>query len=199
MSAKKKYSEGTIARLLNIALQHRELTESDLNTYANNLFEVVQLGCWQKIKDSIIDNPKLTGAGYIRTMMAADEFRVKVKTDIERFKAIPLDKKLKSFRISNFLDVDFTKYKDHEESIKKVLGDRKHNSPREVAFAIEAQESRDYALLTSPVRSRFNKQFEKDIENLNIMVRNEIRALPKKVEQTRVEADQQTNRTKLKI
>ncbi|WP_060488804.1 hypothetical protein [Pseudomonas sp. NBRC 111121] len=204
MSAKKKYSDGTISRLLEVALKHRELTASDLNTYANDLFEVAQLGCWQKVKDSIIDNPKLTGAGYINTMKAADEFRVKVKSDIDRFKSKPLDVKLSAFRIANFLDVDFSKYYEHEDAIKKILGDKHINRPRELTMAIDEKECRDYALLTIPVRSRFNKTFSSELKELNRLVNYHQNKAMKKIEPTVIETTvieptKQSNKSKLKI
>lgn len=175
---KKKYAKEILDRLIEVALANKEITANDINTYLNDLFEISQTGCWQRLRNEIIDSKSLTGKSYVKAMNQSDNLYELVKKDIENFKQQEITAKMSAFRIANFLDVDFTKYKQHEEKIKEVLGDKTTNRGREFILDIATEESKDYALLTKPVRHRFEVKFKSEIDSLRNQIANSV-ATPK--------------------
>lgn len=195
---KRKYSDSAISRLLEIAEQRHEIKINELNTYLDNLFEVSQLGCWQTIKNGIINNDSLRNAQYEKAMMCVDKLHANVKKDIQQFKKQPIEKKLPAFRIASFLDVDFANYKKYEDEIKSVIGSKQINSSRELLLSISDEGTKDYALLTNPVRKRFNQQFESELTTLRNIVAN--RPVPEQqLTQSNEIAQQLRKQNKMKI
>lgn len=183
----KKYSDETLDELVNIAINQKLMTEEDIHTYANKLFDVVQIGCWENLKNEVVQCESLKGRQYESAMKVVNSIYDKVLIDNKKYATIhttasqgenptasqgenpivdkqkEIERKLKAFRVANFLDIDPENYSKHEEAIKSILGKDKINTGKELLLKLNDEQMKDYAMLTSPVRKRFEKTFINEI------------------------------------
>ncbi len=167
----KKYSNETLDELVNIAVNQKIMKEEDIHNYANKLFDVVQISCWESIKNEVIQCEGLKNKSYESAMKTVNSMYEKIIADNEKFKSNKIETKLKAFRLASFLDVDPEKYSQHEEGIKSIIGKERINTAKELLLRVkEDDKMKDYALLTAPVRKRFEKVFNNEILNIRNII-----------------------------
>jgi len=182
----KKYTESTLDYLLKVAMSQKMMTADDLHNYTNNLFETVQVGSWETLKNEVINCDSLKATAYVNSMEQLNSLYGKVKKDLEAFKSKSIEVKLKAFRLANFLDVEPDSYLNHEDKIRKIIGKENINSGKELLMRLKQDDTSDYALLTSPVRKRFEKTFAPEIQAIRASITESALLTPNQVKENEI-------------
>lgn len=155
--ARNKYSHETLNRLVEEALKQR-LKSQDY--YLDNLYYISMNGMTDRYREKI--DSKLSGSNYLNAMALIETVQSKVNLDVDKFKSLSTKEKIQFFRISNFINTNPKNYEVNETFLKAV-GSVAGNHFREAANADLPNEIKQYALLTSKTRERFEKIYMNDL------------------------------------
>lgn len=145
MRLPKKYTQETIDTLSEI---FDDLEFESPSNKLTQLYEIVNLSCFDKIQFEVRGMKHLhtVRESHERALDLLNKLYMKIISDIEEFKTLPIEDKLNSITKSKLMEVSPKRYR-HNENI--FLMDE---------YSTEVEH--DYLILTAPLRRDFKKRYD---------------------------------------